>query len=341
MKKVLETMAVAVLAFSAVSCTISDIIGINLDYDLNDPWSSWEKVPAGVYVGTDDSYNKGDIIAKGTDGSMIAGKVPGQGQKIPGDFCAYDGKNTTYEFGMGEYKGQDYLNKTVRIVSDAQSTGSFVTGMNNVASTRKLWASKGVGIITTPKKYKKIAAGGDMTANYKAICSKYQAGGYVSLDEQLTVEYTKYDTEWLYDKYPADMNSRGWVVPYTGPGKLEFVSVFRQKGWDEVGNRLILWGGCQFSNITWVKAQVSGISYEEAKAYVDNVKASGKYNVVTEDVADGSKMISFIAHSNDEIEHPDQSGYGGYIHPSYKITFASVMGTVLSIEFGVTYVTYV
>ena len=324
-----------------MSCTISDIIGINLDYNINDPWSSWEKVSPGVYVGTDKSYNEGDIIAKGTDGSMITGKVPGKGQKLPGEFSAYDGKNTVYSFGIGESKDGDYPYKTVTIVSDEQSTGTIVSAMSNVAATRKLWGAKAVGIVTTPKKYKKIAAGGDMLANYKTICKKYQEGGYVSLDQQLTIEYTKYLTEWLYDQYPADMNARGWVVPYTGKGTIEYVTVCREKGWENTKDLLVLWGGCQFSNVTWVRAQISGLSYEDAKAYIDNVKASGKYNVVTEDEADGSQLISFIAYSNDELERPDKAGYKGYIHPAYKITFSTLLAPTLTIEFGVTRVIYV
>ena len=335
MKRVFNAIAVAALLLAS-SCTLSDIIGIDLaGYDMNDPWGSWEKVKPGVYVGTDKSYNEGDLIAKGTDGSILCGKVKDK-TDMPLEFKGYDGDHTTYTFDYGESKGTKILKCTKAVLSDNQSTYPMAIA-TNVAAARKLWGAEGIGIMTTPKKYKKVAAGGDFMHNYKAICKKYQSIPYKDPKDQIVSDHTEYDVKWNSSLYPSDMDAKGWVVPYTG--KCEVFTVNRQYGWDDIGNRKILWGGCSWGIVTYVKATVTDADYATALQYVNKVKSLGKYNYVYDDVADGGSVISFKATSNDEAENTD--GYSGYIHPEYKITYTSALYNTLSIEFGVTFVTFV
>ena len=338
MKKLFIAFAAISLGLLAASCSIGDIIGINLDYDMDNPWDSWTKVKTGVYLGTEEGWNKDEVIAKGTDGSIIVCKVDGSGD-LPREFSGFDGKKTVYSFGQSQYKGTKIFTHTTSIVAETQSTAmdAFTA---NVAATKKLWGAKGVGLITTPKKYKKIANGSDFWGNYKAICDKYQAGGYVAPENQLTTEYTEFDTKWFTDKYPKDMDAKGWVVPYTGKGKIEWMTVFRQQGWDDHGNRKVLYGGCQFELVTYVKAEITGITYDEAAEYLNKVKSSGKYNVQDKDnFADGSTSFAFKAWSNDEAENLE--GFKGYIYPSYDIKFTSLLTPTLTIEFAVCYITFV
>ena len=322
----------------AASCSLSDIIGVNLDYNQDNPWESWEKTKAGVYLGIADGWNKDEVIAKGTDGSIIVCKVDGSGD-LPREFSGFDGKNTIYTFGQSQYKGTKIFTHTVSIVSETQSTAmDAITA--NVTATKKLWGAKGIGLITTPKKYKKIAAGSDFWGNYKSICQKYQAGGYVAPENQLVTEYTEFDTKWFTDKYPKDMDARGWVVPYTGKGKIEWMTVSHQQGWDDHGNRKVFYGGCDFADVTYVKAEITGITYDEAAEYLNKVKSSGKYNVQSPDnYADGSTSFAFKAWSDDNAESTE--GYKGYICPNYDIKFTSLLGPTLTIEFAVSYTTYV
>lgn len=341
MKRLLITLAGAAALLCLASCSISDVIGINFDYDIMNPWNSWEKLEPGIYLGTEDGYNKGDIIAKGTDLSMITCNVDGNYEVTPPDFKAYDGQNTLYTFGYDERKGNKYLHKTLTVVSDQASTSSISTLSSNVDAVRKLWGANCSALVMSPKKYKKIANGGDFLANYEKICQEYQNGlPYQAPDQQLTIEYTKFDTEWLYNLYPQDMNARGWVVPYTGKGKIEWCTVDRQRGWEEKGTRKVLWGGCSWENVTWVKAEISGLEFGDALEYVNKVKASGKFNQVIEDTASEELgVISFNATSDDSSESTE--GFGGYIHPSYEISYSSLLYKTLTITFGVVYVTYV
>ena len=340
MRRVFIAAAFAALALSSVSCKLVDLVAdiASFGYDVNDPWGSWEKVDPGVYVGTEANYNEGDLIAKGTDNSMICCKVDGNYYVTPPKFDAFDAKNTVYEFGYSEYKQKKVLTCGMSIVSKEQSTDMFCVNANEEA-LKKTWGAKGVGICSTPRKYKKIAKGGDFLANYKTICEKYQKElPYTAPTSQLITSYTDYRGTWLSGNYPSDMDAKGWVVPYSGPGKLEFCTVSRQQGWDDHGNHKMLWGGCSFSTVTWVEGRVSNITYDDALTYVNTVKASGKYNKVYEDAAI-SGTISFKAGSNDEGE--DCSGYSGYIHPTYEISFVDLLGGTLTIKFGVAYVTYV
>lgn len=340
MRKLFISAAFAALALASVSCKLTDIFSdlSKFDYDINDPWGSWERVEPGVYLGTEKNYNEGEIIAKGTDNSMICCKVNGNYDVTPPDFVAFDAKNTTYTFGHSEYKQSKVLTCAMTIVSKEQSKDMFSVTANEEA-TKKTWAARAVGICSTPSKYKKLTKGGDFLANYKYICEKYQNElPYTEPAKQLIVSYMDYRGNWLTGKYPADMDSRGWVVPYSGPGRIESCTVTRQQGWDDIGKRKVLWGGCKFENVCWVEARVSGITYDDALTYVNSVKAAAKYNNVIEDDALNG-VISFKADSNDKGESTE--GYSGYICPSYEITFIDLMGGTLTIKFGVTYVTYV
>ena len=338
MRKAFIAAVFAAMSLASVSCTLTDIL--KFDYDINDPWSSWEKVEPGVYLGTDDSFNKGEIIAKGTDNSMICGNVDGNYVIVPTKFVAFDGVNTTYEFGYSSYRDKKVLSCIIDVMSDNPSKDMMAFSAN-VEATKKLWGARCSGLCSFPSKYKKIAKGGDMLANYKTICDKYQKElPYTEPSKQLITSYTDFRGNWLTGKYPTDMDAKSWVIPYKGPGRLESCTVCRQLGWDDRGNRKVFYGGCQFENVTWVEARVSGVTYGEALDYVSTVKASGHYNVVIEDSAIDGKAISFKADSNDKAENTE--GYSGYICPCYEISFTDLLGTsTLTIKFGVGYTTFV
>lgn len=336
MKRTFKAIAFSAILLVLASCTLEDIIGIDFaGYDMSDPWGSWEKVKPGIYVGNEKGYNDGDLIAKGTDGSILSAKV-GDEYDVPYKFKGYDADHTTYEFSYGESKGKKYLTCVINVLSDNQSSHPFYI-TTNVKAYKSIIASEGVSLMTTPKKYSKVASGGDILQNYKTICQKYQKLPYQAPKDQLIIDHTEYDVKWINSLYPSDMNSRGWVVPYSG--KCESFTVNRQYGWESVGNRKILWGGCKWENVTWVIATVTDVDYAKALEYVNKVKATGKYDDVYEDMADGSGIVSFKATSKDP--EANKEGYDGYIHPTYEITYTSALYNTMTIKFGVAYVTYV
>ena len=338
MKKALFALIGAGLLFS--SCTLSDILGIDFSYNVSDPWSSWEKVEPGIYVCTDKELGEGELIAKGTDNSMIVCETASK-SLVPTDFKAFDGTNTVYEFGYGSHKGKDFLKCSIHVASEEKGS-TLVTVLTDVKSVKATWGAECSSLVTFPKKFKKVHKGGKFLENYKWICQKYQSLPYQAPEDQLVYSYMEYGTKWFSNKYPSDMEARHWVIPYSGPGKFEYEEVCKQIDWDEVGNRKILWGGCQWGKVFMVQACVSGLTYDEAMSFVDKVRSQAKYNKTLEDYADG-KNIELYVTSDDSTESCE--GFSGYVHPSYKIKFidalTSALSSTLTIEYNVEYITYV
>ena len=326
---------------SAASCTLSDVLGIGFDYDMNDPWGSWEKVEPGIYVCIDDSFGKGDLIAKGSDNSMICCNTD-TSSPIPKDFKAFDGTKTEYSFSYGEYKGEQYLKCSIAVASEERGK-TLTTTMTDIASTKALWGAECSSILTFPKKYKKVHKGGKFLDNYKWICQKYQALPYKAPEDQLVSSYKEYGTKWSSSRYPSDMDAKSWVIPYSGPGKFEYEEVCKQINWDDRGEHKPLWGGCNWGKVFKVDACISGLTYEEAASFISKVKGLAKYNKTIEDTADGSNTICFHVTSDDSTENTE--GASGYITPSYKLTFINALteafASTLTIEYEVVYVTYV
>lgn len=338
MKKIVNALLCTSLLFAAASCSLGELLDTDFgSYDMSNPWGSWENVKPGIYLGTDDDFNPGDLIAKGTDGSIIVCDINKGSDKMPGDFKGYDADHTTYTFSYGSSKEGDYLMYTKSVLSDKAGGNSLLSVANNVTAAKKIWGALCVNLVTFPKKYKKIADGGTFWQNYKTICQKYQSIPYKDVKDQLLSEEIYYDTKWKSGVYPSDMDAKSWVIPFSGD--LESMTVDRQYGWDQVGKRKVFYGGCTWGLVTYVKATVTSANYEEVAAYVAKVKSQGKYNKVYEDVADGKSTISFNAYSDEDAESTE--GYSGYIYPGYKITYSSALFNTLTIEFSVCYVTFV
>lgn len=329
-------LSCAGLLLAASSCTLTDIL--NFDYDINDPWGSWEKIDPGIYECIDDSFGKGAVIAKGTDNSLIECNTD-TSAPVPAKFAAFDGTDTVYDFSYGEYDGNKYLKCTISKMSKERG-GTIATAMTDIESTKKLWGARCSGIASFPSKYRKVHKGGKFIDNYKWMCQKYQSLPYKAPEDQLVSSYTEYGTKWSNARYPAAMDAQGWVIPYTGNGKFEWQEVCNQVGWNGVGKRKVFYAGsCIWGLTTYVKACVSGLTYEDAAEYVAKVKSQGHYNDIKEDTADGSKLISFEAYSNDDAENTE--GYSGYICPGYKILYSDLLTPTLTIEFSVCYTTFV
>ncbi|MBO4566223.1 MAG: hypothetical protein J5695_03250 [Bacteroidales bacterium] len=339
MKRLLFALCCATLLLSATSCTLSDILGIDFSYDISDPWSSWEKVEPGIYVCTDKELGEGELIAKGTDNSMIVCET-GSNSVVPTDFKAFDGNKTVYQFGYGTHKGKDYLSCSISVASEEKGS-TLVTALTDIKSVKATWGAECSSLVTFPKKFKKVHKGGKFLDNYKWICQKYQTLPYLAPEDQLVSSYREYGTKWFSDKYPSDMEAKGWVIPYSGPGKFEYEEVCKQIDWDEQGNRKVLWGGCQWGKVFKVEACISGLTYEQASDFVNKVQGKAKYNKTVENYFDG-KTFEWYVTSDDSTESTE--GYGGYIHPTYIIKFVDAFASfasTLTIEYDVVYVTFV
>lgn len=336
MKRLFVALSCAGLLAVASSCNLTDLL--NFDYDINDPWGSWERMEPGIYECIDDSFGKGDVIAKGTDNSLIECNTD-TSAPIPADFAAFDGTDKVYEFGYGEYDGNKYLHCTISKMSKERGA-TVVTAMTDIESTKKLWGARCSSIASFPSKYKKVHKGGSFMENYKWMCQQYQSLPFKAPEDQLVISYKEYGTKWSSERYPSAMDSEAWVIPYTGGGKFEYQEICRQMGWDGVGRRKVFYSGkCIWGQVDYVKACVSGLTYEEAAEYVAKVRTMAHYNKIIEDAADGSRMISFEVISDDE--GMNMEGFAGYVYPGYKIVYNNLLTPTLTIEFSVCYMTYV
>lgn len=336
MKKIANALLCASLMLAATSCSLKELFDVDWGgYNQSDPWSSWTSVKPGIYLGTDDDFNPGDLIAKGTDGSIIVCEVDDDAD-VPREFKGYDGDHRTYTFSYDTYKGTKFLKYTMAVLCDKPGT-SLLAIVNNVEAARKLWGAECVNLVTFPKKYKKIADGGDFAQNYKTICQKYQKLPYQDLKDQLLAEEVHYDVKWLNGLYPSDMDAKGWVIPYGG--QLESMTVCRQYDWDQIGNRKIFYGGCNWGKVFSVKATITEADYAKAAAYVAEIKSKGHYNKVSEDSSDGKTFVSFKSYSDDEAESTE--GYKGYISPTYEVSYSTALFNTLSVDFEVVYTTFV
>ena len=229
------------------------------------------------------------------------------------------------------------------------------------------------------KYFKKIDEATDFNSTYEKIFNlARKQGGFVAIDDLFHPVYTIYNDGWHSELYPEDMNTKRWVVPYDGTGKIERFCVKRQRGWEGGGKRFIFYGPCNWENVTYVECDVV-CEYAGAKYWFDKITAmSDRYNKVYEPntlcvdgeydlLGDGSYMVNITTAGYQYYSEPESDGNGhrygydangarvqftsdeedfgsGYVYPEYKMDWtksAATFITPMKIVFGVNYVTWV
>ena len=285
----------------------------------------YEETAPGIYM-------KGDsLLAKGTDGSIFV--IPDvtdlgspMGEKFyPNGFVGYDGKSTTYEFRM------DYAND----IDDNWLTQTFKDTVFYAAKSE--WAANSADVVYTLdnalnvlvysyfyniSRYEKIADAGDFDNTYVAIAKMVQKGGPIVKPSEMISKHTKYSPDhWLSELYPADMEAKKYVVPYTGKGSITYMSVDHlfENGKKE-GTFWIL-EYVQTDDVSSITVMMSDVPVDDVRAYIQKITDEVPHSEVSNDL-DTGEIISF------QIDSENYDEMGVVVYPQYEIAYVASTKTL-------------
>ena len=281
-------------------------------------------------------YMRGNyLLAKGTDGSVFTiddvtvfptMEAVTNDKFLPADFKAWDGKLSTYIFGIELYNDNDgnwqtyTYEDTVSITVQTKYTEELVKVYSEPLKTQFL----------SIKEFQKVADGADFENLYVAIAKRVQQNGPIVKPSQMVLQYEEfYPKAWLSEYYPQEMETTGYACKYTGSGTITTMRVDKIFEWGvSVNDPKILWlPKCNVNDVANIKVTIENVSETDARAYIAKVKESGKYEHVTENEAEG--VIAFGG--DNEPENLDDK-YSGAVYPMCTIMFIE---GILRIEFNV------
>lgn len=143
--------------------------------------------------------------------------------------------------------------------------------------------------------------------------------------EEMGRSYSSRVPEWRYDYCTTDMYTDKWIIPYDGQsGHVAMTTWSIIPGWPLVPKfaypRPINIGHTDFLGIT-----IEDISREDALAYMNKVKAEGKYVRVIEEI----EGFTFQADSY-TLENCAGAGLGEYFtYPTYEVTYHEVFNLLI------------
>ncbi|MBR1809493.1 MAG: hypothetical protein IJ776_08935 [Paludibacteraceae bacterium] len=343
----------------------------------------YQGLPDQIYFGMEMDYQN-EILAICADGSAFVIEDLTEGDVIA-PITAYDGNLTFHEITAQNDSKRGLIYDDVVTVYSKDKLVSFGNTAGWIDAQLTLFAGffgfddyfyQGKMIETY---FKKIDEATDFNSTYEKIFNlAKKQGSFVALNDLFHPTYTIYNDGWHSELYPEDMNTKRWVVPYDGTGKIERFCVKCQRGWEGGGKRFIFYGPCNWENVTYVECDVV-CEYDQAKYWFDKITAmTDRYNKVYEPktlcvdgeydlLGDGSYMVNITTagyqyysepESDDEGHHygydadgvrrrftDDEEDFGsGYVHPEYKMQWTKPsydLITPMSIEFSVNYVTWV
>lgn len=345
----------------------------------------YQGLPDQIFFGMEMDYEK-QILAVCADGSAFYIKDITDGDVIA-PFTAFDGNLTFHDISAkNDSKLGLIYDDNVTVFSKEK-----LESLNNAAAS---WIDVQLTVFAgyfgfddyfykgtmIENYFKKIDEAPDFNTTYEKIFNlAKKQGGFVAMNDLFHPVYTIYNDGWHSELYPEDMNTKRWVVPYDGTGKIERFCVKRQRGWEGGGKRFIFYGPCDWGNVTYVECDVV-CEYAGAKYWFDKITAmNDRYNKVYEPntlcvdgdydlFGDGSYVVKMTTagyqyysepESDDNGHHygydaegvrrqftDDNEGFGtgGYVHPEYKMNWlkpAAGYITPMTIVFSVNYVTWV
>lgn len=287
------------------------------------------EMPAGIYRTTGmSSVESEEILAKTTDGGLFY-KMNGNPLKNSAHdndkLFGWDGNRLIYEFFYDS--NDNYYFYNLREFGDTPSEyvgyatyESFAWWKAFLLEEARAWKT-GLWRNVLKKNYEKIADAGNFEETYHQIAQMIGSGDAPALSQQLLNTYAGYDVDWSYVSgkyYPKDMDDKNWVIPFTGSGYMEKITIQRVHNWNAPMSHLYwAYGGCVIDNVSQITVQLSDVSEDEAKQYIEQVEASAKYNKTQ---ADGW-YYDFYFHGLTEMEIPE--GMNGIMWPEYKCGYES------------------
>jgi len=314
----------------------------NID-DFFNTTKKYEQAEPGIYVNSE-----GKLVAKGTDGSVFI--VPDTSQFLstlamfcepfyPAGFQAWDGKSSIYSFSMDYYNDNDgnaftsHYEDTIGTVVVAEYPAS---GLSSIDAVKLEFTMPFMSF----DDYNKIAEAGDFVTTYKTIAKMLQKAGPIVAPADMIQQYTKFDCQWLSDRYPAAMEQAKYVIPYTGSGNIKYMRVDREFEGGKTPDSYVWLYPCNVDDVVEIEVAIENVTEEDATAYIQKVKDEGVYSQFSEKNLAG--LMNFSAGSDnyydEDVNGPAPEGTNGFVFPSYSVSY--VNGNLL-IKYTLSKVVYV
>lgn len=307
-----------------------------------DKWlkgDKYESAEPGIYVNSE-----GELVAKGTDGSVFMIDDTSQFLSTlamycepfyPAGFQAWDGKSSIYSFSMDYYNDNDgnaftsHYEDTIGTVVVAEYPAS---GLYSIDAVKLEFTMPFMSF----DDYNKIAEAGDFETTYKTIAKMLQKAGPIVVPADMIQKYTKFDCQWLSDRYPAAMEQAKYVIPYTGSGNIKYMRVDREFEGGKTSDGYVWLYPCDVDDVVEIEVVIENVSKEDAAAYIQKVKTEGVYSQFNEN------NDIFTANSDnyydEDVHGPAPEGTKGFVFPTYSVLY--VNGSLI-IKYTLSKVVYV
>ncbi len=292
-----------------------------------DKWlkgDKYESAEPGIYVNSE-----GELVAKGTDGSVFMIDDTSQFLSTlamycepfyPAGFQAWDGKSSIYSFSMDYYNDNDgnaftsHYEDTIGTVVVAEYPAS---GLYSIDAVKLEFTMPFMSF----DDYNKIAEAGDFETTYKTIAKMLQKAGPIVVPADMIQKYTKFDCQWLSDRYPAAMEQAKYVIPYTGSGNIKYMRVDREFEGGKTSNGYVWLYPCDVDDVVEIEVVIENVSKEDAAAYIQKVKTEGVYSQFNEN------NDIFTANSDnyydEDVHGPAPEGTKGFVFPTYSVLYVN------------------
>lgn len=292
-----------------------------------DKWlkgDKYESAEPGIYVNSE-----GELVAKGTDGSVFMIDDTSQFLSTlamycepfyPAGFQAWDGKSSIYSFSMDYYNDNDgnaftsHYEDTIGTVVVAEYPAS---GLYSIDAVKLEFTMPFMSF----DDYNKIAEAGDFETTYKTIAKMLQKAGPIVVPADMIQKYTKFDCQWLSDRYPAAMEQAKYVIPYTGSGNIKYMRVDREFEGGKTPDGYVWLYPCDVDDVVEIEVVIENVSKEDAAAYIQKVKTEGVYSQFNEN------NDIFTANSDnyydEDVHGPAPEGTKGFVFPTYSVLYVN------------------
>ena len=295
----------------------------NID-DFFNTTKKYEQSEPGIYVNSE-----GELVAKGIDGSVFMIDDTSQFLSTlamycepfyPAGFQAWDGKSSIYSFSMDYYNDNDgnaftsHYEDTIGTVVVAEYPAS---GLYSIDAVKLEFTMPFMSF----DDYNKIAEAGDFETTYKTIAKMLQKAGPIVVPADMIQKYTKFDCQWLSDRYPAAMEQAKYVIPYTGSGNIKYMRVDREFEGGKTPNGYVWLYPCNVDDVVEIEVVIENVSKEDAAAYIQKVKTEGVYSQFNEN------NDIFTANSDnyydEDVHGPAPEGTKGFVFPTYSVLYVN------------------
>ena len=318
----------------------------------------FDAIPAGIYTIQYDGEDQIGVIAKGTDGSGFGISDVNDyfcyyptmhitENALPAHFHGFDADRTAYSFVYGQPMAhENHVAQWQGITWNSEMIYKLVdeypTRDDMISKSGEMLA---IGLAYKDANPKKIEDAGNFQETYLKLANRYQKFSHKVGPDKMMPQMTVWNPkQWRSDLYPDEMNQKKHIIPYTGGGSFEWMTVNR---WMPTGSSLPrLNYPCYVDFVEYIEACYFNVSEADARAYIKKVKEEAPVkNIRHDDDTTGpdenGNTIIMIHFQSDGSPETGDLGYT-YCFPGYEVIyFKDSSMSSLTIKFTTNYLTIV